>query len=51
MTDELRGGGATPGALHIVSTPIGNLADLDDEDDDENLGEAAGLLDFEVAVI
>ena len=23
-----RGGGATPGALHIVSTPIGNLADL-----------------------
>ena len=31
---------------------IGNLADLDDdEDDDENLGEAAGLLDFEVAVI
>lgn len=28
MTDELRGGGATPGALHIVSTPIGNLADL-----------------------
>ncbi len=28
MADELRGGGATPGALHIVSTPIGNLADL-----------------------
>ena len=28
MTDALRGGGATPGALHIVSTPIGNLADL-----------------------
>ena len=28
LTDELRGGGATPGALHIVSTPIGNLADL-----------------------
>ena len=28
MTDDLRGGGATPGALHIVSTPIGNLADL-----------------------
>ena len=23
-----RGGGATAGALHIVSTPIGNLADL-----------------------
>ncbi len=23
-----RGGGATPGALHIVATPIGNLADL-----------------------
>lgn len=23
-----RGGGATPGALHVVSTPIGNLADL-----------------------
>lgn len=23
-----RGGGAVPGALHIVSTPIGNLADL-----------------------
>ena len=23
-----RGGGATPGALHIVSTPIGHLADL-----------------------
>lgn len=23
-----RGGGATPGALHIVSTPIGNLSDL-----------------------
>jgi len=23
-----RGGGAIPGALHIVSTPIGNLADL-----------------------
>lgn len=23
-----RGGGATPGALHIVSTPIGNLADI-----------------------
>ena len=28
LTDDLRGGGATPGALHIVSTPIGNLADL-----------------------
>lgn len=28
MTEELRGGGATPGALHLVSTPIGNLADL-----------------------
>ena len=28
LADELRGGGATPGALHIVSTPIGNLADL-----------------------
>lgn len=28
MTDDARGGGATPGALHIVSTPIGNLADL-----------------------
>ena len=27
MSDS-RGGGATPGALHIVSTPIGNLADL-----------------------
>jgi 16S rRNA (cytidine1402-2'-O)-methyltransferase len=25
---EARGGGATPGALHVVSTPIGNLADL-----------------------
>ena len=25
---DVRGGGATPGALHIVSTPIGNLADL-----------------------
>jgi len=28
LTDDQRGGGATPGALHIVSTPIGNLADL-----------------------
>jgi 16S rRNA (cytidine1402-2'-O)-methyltransferase len=28
LTEEQRGGGATPGALHIVSTPIGNLADL-----------------------
>lgn len=28
MADDQRGGGATPGALHIVSTPIGNLADL-----------------------
>lgn len=28
MTDARRGGGASPGALHIVSTPIGNLADL-----------------------
>ena len=27
MSDP-RGGGATPGALHIVATPIGNLADL-----------------------
>ena len=26
--DQGRGGGATAGALHIVSTPIGNLADL-----------------------
>lgn len=25
---DARGGGATPGALHIVATPIGNLADL-----------------------
>ena len=25
---DVRGGGATPGALHIVATPIGNLADL-----------------------
>ena len=28
MMSDGRGGGATPGALHIVSTPIGNLADL-----------------------
>lgn len=28
MSGDSRGGGATPGALHIVSTPIGNLADL-----------------------
>ena len=28
MISDGRGGGATPGALHIVSTPIGNLADL-----------------------
>ena len=28
MADDQRGGGATPGALHLVSTPIGNLADL-----------------------
>jgi len=28
MVSDGRGGGATPGALHIVSTPIGNLADL-----------------------
>lgn len=27
MSDP-RGGGATPGALHIVATPIGNLADI-----------------------
>ena len=28
MSADARGGGATPGALHVVSTPIGNLADL-----------------------
>jgi 16S rRNA (cytidine1402-2'-O)-methyltransferase len=28
MSGDGRGGGATAGALHIVSTPIGNLADL-----------------------
>lgn len=28
LADDQRGGGATPGALHIVSTPIGNMADL-----------------------
>jgi 16S rRNA (cytidine1402-2'-O)-methyltransferase len=28
MMSDGRGGGATPGVLHIVSTPIGNLADL-----------------------
>jgi 16S rRNA (cytidine1402-2'-O)-methyltransferase len=28
MMSDGRGGGATPGALHVVSTPIGNLADL-----------------------
>lgn len=28
MMSDGRGGGATPRALHIVSTPIGNLADL-----------------------
>ena len=28
MSNDGRGGGATPGALHVVSTPIGNLADL-----------------------
>lgn len=28
MSGDARGGGATAGALHVVSTPIGNLADL-----------------------
>ena len=28
LAEDLRGGGATAGALHVVSTPIGNLADL-----------------------
>lgn len=28
LPDRPAGGGATPGALHIVSTPIGNLADI-----------------------
>ena len=28
MSADARGGGAIPGALHVVATPIGNLADL-----------------------
>ena len=28
MSSDARGGGATPGALHLVATPIGNLGDL-----------------------
>lgn len=52
LDDEDGDGDVDEDDIDAALDDIGNLADLEDEDDDdENLGEAAGLLDFEVAVI